>query len=77
MTMATMLISLMRMLSEGPDVSLNGSPGAQREMVFPSLLAIAVPIIVGLIFGVPGVVGLLVGWWISVRSGHSRARRRR
>ncbi len=35
--------------------------GAQREMVFPSLLAIAVPIIVGLIFGVPGVVGLLVG----------------
>jgi len=35
--------------------------GAQREMVFPSLLAIAVPIIVGLVFGVPGVVGLLVG----------------
>lgn len=35
--------------------------GAQREMVFPSLLAIAVPIIVGLIFGVPGVIGLLIG----------------
>ncbi len=35
--------------------------GAQREMVFPSMLAIAVPILVGLIFGVPGVVGLLVG----------------
>ena len=35
--------------------------GAQREMVFPSLLAIAVPVIVGLVFGVPGVVGLLVG----------------
>ncbi len=35
--------------------------GAQREMVFPSLLAIAVPILTGLIFGVPGVVGLLVG----------------
>lgn len=35
--------------------------GAQREMVFPSLLAIAVPIIVGLIFGVPGVIGLLCG----------------
>ncbi|MDE6461406.1 MAG: sodium-translocating pyrophosphatase [Muribaculaceae bacterium] len=35
--------------------------GAQREMVFPSLMAIAVPIIVGLVFGVPGVVGLLVG----------------
>ncbi len=35
--------------------------GAQREMVFPSLLAIVVPIITGLIFGVPGVIGLLVG----------------
>lgn len=35
--------------------------GAQREMVFPSLLAIAVPIAVGLIFGVPGVIGLLTG----------------
>ncbi|MCM1292968.1 MAG: sodium-translocating pyrophosphatase [Bacteroides sp.] len=35
--------------------------GAQREMVFPSLMAIAVPIIVGLIFGVPGVIGLLIG----------------
>ena len=35
--------------------------GAQREMVFPSVLAIVVPIITGLIFGVPGVIGLLVG----------------
>ncbi len=35
--------------------------GAQREMVFPSLLAIATPVIVGLVFGVPGVIGLLVG----------------
>ncbi len=35
--------------------------GAQREMVFPSLLAIAVPILTGLIFGVPGVVGFLLG----------------
>ncbi|MDD3033822.1 MAG: sodium-translocating pyrophosphatase [Bacteroidales bacterium] len=35
--------------------------GAQSEMLFPSLLAIAVPILVGLIFGVPGVMGLLVG----------------
>ncbi|MCM1310573.1 MAG: sodium-translocating pyrophosphatase [Bacteroides sp.] len=35
--------------------------GAQKEMVFPSLLAIAVPIIVGLVFGVPGVIGLLCG----------------
>jgi len=30
-------------------------------MLFPSLLAIAVPVLVGLIFGVPGVMGLLVG----------------
>ena len=30
-------------------------------MVFPSLLAIAVPILVGIIFGVPGVIGLLTG----------------
>ena len=35
--------------------------GAQREMIFPSLLAIIAPIITGLIFGVPGVLGLLVG----------------
>lgn len=35
--------------------------GAQKEMVFPSLLAIVAPIITGLIFGVPGVIGLLVG----------------
>lgn len=35
--------------------------GAQREMVFPSLLAIIAPILVGLLFGVPGVIGLLVG----------------
>lgn len=30
-------------------------------MVFPSLLAIVAPILTGLIFGVPGVIGLLVG----------------
>ena len=35
--------------------------GAQREMIFPTCLAIAVPIITGLILGVPGVIGLLVG----------------
>ena len=35
--------------------------GAQREMVFPSLLAIIVPIVIGLIFGVAGVLGLLAG----------------
>ncbi len=35
--------------------------GAQREMLFPSLLAIIVPVVVGLLFGVAGVMGLLVG----------------
>ena len=35
--------------------------GAQLEMVFPSLLAIVAPILTGLVFGVPGVLGLLVG----------------
>ena len=34
---------------------------AQHEMVFPSLLAIAIPIVVGVILGVAGVLGLLVG----------------
>ena len=35
--------------------------GAQREMVVPSLIAIIAPIFTGLIFGVPGVLGLLIG----------------
>lgn len=35
--------------------------GAQREMLLPSLLAIIVPVVTGLIFGVAGVMGLLVG----------------
>lgn len=35
--------------------------GAQIEMILPSLLAIAVPIAVGLIFGVSGAIGMLVG----------------
>ena len=34
---------------------------AQREMIFPSLLAIAIPVIVGCVLGVAGVLGLLVG----------------
>jgi len=35
--------------------------GAQREMMLPSLIAIAVPLVIGLILGVAGVVGLLIG----------------
>ena len=35
--------------------------GAQREMLLPSLLAIAIPIFTGIILGVPGVMGLLAG----------------
>ena len=35
--------------------------GAQREMLLPSIIAILAPIITGMIFGVSGVVGLLVG----------------
>ncbi|WP_279142375.1 proton/sodium-translocating pyrophosphatase [Bacteroides acidifaciens] len=35
--------------------------GAQREMVVPSLVAIITPILTGLVFGVPGVLGLLIG----------------
>ncbi len=34
---------------------------AQREMVTPSVIAIAVPVIVGILFGVAGVLGLLSG----------------
>ena len=35
--------------------------GAQREMILPSVLAIIIPIVTGLVFGVTGVIGLLVG----------------
>ncbi|MCC6907462.1 MAG: sodium-translocating pyrophosphatase [Phycisphaerales bacterium] len=35
--------------------------GAQKEMIVPALLAIIVPVVVGLILGVAGVVGLLMG----------------
>lgn len=35
--------------------------GAQREMLVPSLLAIAVPVTIGVLLGVAGVVGLLAG----------------
>ena len=35
--------------------------GAQKEMLLPSLLAIIVPVVTGLLLGVAGVMGLLVG----------------
>jgi K(+)-stimulated pyrophosphate-energized sodium pump len=35
--------------------------GAQREMIVPSLIAVVVPILTGVIFGVPGTFGLLGG----------------
>ena len=35
--------------------------GAQREILFPSILAIVTPVVVGVVFGVGGVLGLLIG----------------
>lgn len=35
--------------------------GAQNEMLFPSILAIITPVVVGVLFGVAGVLGLLIG----------------
>jgi K(+)-stimulated pyrophosphate-energized sodium pump len=34
---------------------------AQREMISPSILAIIIPVLIGAVFGVAGVLGLLVG----------------
>ncbi|MGE0090198.1 MAG: sodium-translocating pyrophosphatase [Bacteroidales bacterium] len=39
--------------------------GAQREMLVPSLMAIAVPVVVGIFLGVAGVVGLLAGGLVT------------
>lgn len=35
--------------------------GAQQEMILPSAIAVLIPIVVGFLFGVPGVFGLLAG----------------
>lgn len=35
--------------------------GAQQEMILPSMVAVLAPILVGILFGVPGVFGLLAG----------------
>jgi K(+)-stimulated pyrophosphate-energized sodium pump len=38
-----------------------GTQGAQREMLLPALLAVLMPVATGIVFGVAGVMGLLVG----------------
>ena len=54
-------------IMEGTDAPDYAAPvaistkAAQREMVVPSLLALVVPIVTGLLLGVGGVMGLLVG----------------
>ncbi len=44
--------------------------GAQQEMMVPSLIALLIPVAVGLVFGVAGVTGLLVG---TISSGFAMA----
>jgi K(+)-stimulated pyrophosphate-energized sodium pump len=44
--------------------------GAQREMLAPSLIALLIPGVVGLIFGVAGITGLLIG---TISSGFALA----
>jgi K(+)-stimulated pyrophosphate-energized sodium pump len=43
---------------------------AQREMIGPAVVAIAIPVLIGILFGVAGVLGLLVG---GLASGFSLA----
>jgi K(+)-stimulated pyrophosphate-energized sodium pump len=44
--------------------------GAQKAMMLPSLMAIAIPVATGLLLGVPGIMGLLAG---SLAAGFSLA----
>jgi len=44
--------------------------GAQKEMLTPSLIALLIPVVVGLVFGVPGIAGLLLG---TISSGFALA----
>ena len=50
--------------TDKPDYALPveiSTRGAQREMLVPSLLALLMPVVVGLLLGVAGTMGLLVG----------------
>ncbi|HSV87543.1 MAG TPA: sodium/proton-translocating pyrophosphatase, partial [Bacteroidales bacterium] len=44
--------------------------GAQREMLAPAIVALIIPIVVGFVFGVAGVAGLLIG---TITSGFALA----
>jgi len=44
--------------------------GAQKEMLAPSLIALFIPVVVGVVFGVPGIAGLLLG---TISSGFALA----
>jgi K(+)-stimulated pyrophosphate-energized sodium pump len=44
--------------------------GAQKEMMLPSLVALIIPVAVGLVFGVAGITGLLIG---TISSGFAMA----
>ncbi len=44
--------------------------GAQQEMMAPSLIALLIPVMVGILFGVPGIAGLLLG---TISSGFALA----
>lgn len=67
------------MTGEGePDCAkcVDSRKGPQHEMVFPSLLAIIIPVVMGLIFGVSGVIGLLAGDQYRVRTGYFHGKSR-
>ncbi len=44
--------------------------GAQKEMMVPSLIALLIPVVVGIVFGVAGIAGLLLG---TISSGFALA----
>jgi K(+)-stimulated pyrophosphate-energized sodium pump len=50
--------------TEKPDYQecvLISTKSAQKEMILPSTMAVTVPVIIGLVLGIPGVMGLLAG----------------